>query len=187
MYIIIYIYIYIYGQISDNLQLALLLDNVIVALLYYKEINSNIGMLLNNTYIFIIVFMVYIYITYTLQFNYNFTHMWNSTHGNTQFFACKMAKFLVEMGIYTRWYVGWDVSFTRDVWFTQDISFTQALGCVIPMRCDQPDILERPMTEDHSTDMFTQVRSHTNFCILCCGFPQFVQVQRHEIKMISNS
>ena len=33
--------------------------------------------------------------TDTVQFNYNFTHAWHSTHGDPQVFACKIQKFTV--------------------------------------------------------------------------------------------
>lgn len=36
----------------------------------------------------------------TVQFNYNFTHAWDFTHGNMQFFASQMSKFAVELIIY---------------------------------------------------------------------------------------
>ena len=45
-----------------------------------------------------------------VQFNYNFTHAWNSMHGNTQVFACNMPKFAVGLIIYTRQ----GMLFTRD-------------------------------------------------------------------------
>ena len=42
------------------------------------------------------------HVSHTVQFNYNFTHEWDSTHGNTQFFACQMPGFSVELVIYTQ-------------------------------------------------------------------------------------
>ena len=46
----------------------------------------------------------------TVQFNYNFTHARDSTHGNTHFSTCKMPKFAVELIIYARR----EMLFTRD-------------------------------------------------------------------------
>ena len=46
----------------------------------------------------------------TVQFNYNFTHAWNTLRGNTHDFAGTMPKFVVGLIIYTRrWML-----FTRD-------------------------------------------------------------------------
>ena len=57
---------------------------------------------------------------HTVQFNYNFTHAWDSTHENTQFFACQMPKFAVELMIYTR----------RDVLFTRDETCHRHESCI---------------------------------------------------------
>ena len=45
---------------------------------------------------------MYKHVSRTVHVNYNFTHAWHSTHGNTQFFACQMPRFSVELVIYTR-------------------------------------------------------------------------------------
>ena len=49
----------------------------------------------------------------TVQLKCNFTHVWLSTHGYTQIFACKIQKVAVEIVIFTRRGVERDVEPTR--------------------------------------------------------------------------
>ena len=81
--------------------------------------------ILRRLYIQVDLLYVQFYV-YTVQFNYHFTHVRDSTHGNTHFFTCKMPKFAVELIIYAR----------REMLFTRDetchshetLSWSAALG-----------------------------------------------------------
>ena len=53
----------------------------------------------------------------TVQLKCNFTHVWWSTHGYMQIFACKIQKFSVEIFIFTRRGVARDVEY-HETWST---------------------------------------------------------------------
>ena len=58
----------------------------------------------------------------------NFTHVWQSTHGYTQIFACKIQKFSVEIFIFTRCGLARDVEY-HETWSTRRREIPRDVKC----------------------------------------------------------
>ena len=54
-------------------------------------------------------------LAHTVQLKCNFTHAWRSMHAYTQIFACKIQKVAMEIFIFTRRGVAWDVEY-HETW-----------------------------------------------------------------------